>query len=46
MAEQIIALLNKISAIKGEEYVKGLVDGINLASPDTSQEIAPCNDES
>lgn len=32
MAEKVVDLLEKISAVKGEEFVEGLVAGIELAS--------------
>lgn len=41
MPEQVLNItdfLNKISAVKGEEYTKGLVDGVNLATPDPETE--------
>lgn len=34
MPEQIVDILNKIKAIKGEAYAKGLVDGVNIATRD------------
>lgn len=33
MAEKIIDLLNKISAIRGEAYVHGMMDAVNLFTP-------------
>lgn len=34
----ITDFLNKISEVKGEEYTKGLVDGVNLATPEPEKE--------
>lgn len=33
MAEKIIDLLNKIAAVRGEEYVHGMMDMVNLLTP-------------
>lgn len=32
MPEKIVDILKKIEDAKGEEYTKGLVDGVNLAT--------------
>lgn len=38
MPENIIDILSKIESVKGEEYTKGLVDGVNLATKEPNQE--------
>ena len=38
MPENIVNLISKIEAVKGQEYVKGLVDMANLLSPDEERE--------
>ena len=30
MPENIVDVLNQISAVKGQDYAKGFVDGVNL----------------
>jgi hypothetical protein len=34
MPEQIVDIINKITAAKGAEYAKGFVDGVNLTTPE------------
>ena len=34
MPEKIIDILNKIADVKGQEYAKGFVDGVNLMTPE------------
>lgn len=42
MPENIVNILDNIAAVKGEDYVKGLVDMANLLTPDNkSEEKAP-----
>ena len=42
MPENIVNILDNIAAVKGEDYVKGLVDMANLLTPDTkTEEKAP-----
>ena len=38
MPENIVNLVNKIAAVKGEAYVKGMVDMANLLAPDRDEE--------
>jgi hypothetical protein len=38
MPETIVNLVNKIAAVKGEAYVKGMVDMANLLAPDRDEE--------
>lgn len=45
MPEEIIKIMEKIEAVKGKEYVRGMVDMANLLAPDreekkTAQESA------
>ena len=34
MPENIVNLIDKIAAVKGQEYAKGLVDMANMLAPD------------
>ena len=38
MPEKIVSLIDKIAAVKGQDYAKGLVDMANLLAPDEEQE--------
>lgn len=38
MPEKIIDIIKKIESIKGEEYTKGLVDGVNLATKEPADD--------
>lgn len=38
MPEKIVSLIDKIAAVKGADYAKGLVDMANLLAPDEKQE--------
>lgn len=38
MPENIVNLIDKIAAVKGQEYVKGLVDMANILAPETAEE--------
>ena len=38
MPENIVSLIDKIAAVKGQDYAKGLVDMANLLAPDAQQE--------
>lgn len=38
MPENIVNLIDKIAAVKGQDYAKGLVDMANLLAPDAEQE--------
>lgn len=45
MPEKIVNILDSIAAVKGQEYVEGLVDMANLLAPkakgETESEIKP-----
>ena len=43
MPENIVDVLNQISAVKGQEYAKGFVDGVNLMAKD--QEEDECEEQ-
>jgi hypothetical protein len=45
MPENIVNLLGKIESVKGQEYVKGLVDMANLLAPDEEAEEAKASKE-
>lgn len=38
MPENIVNLIDKIAAVKGQDYAKGLVDMANLLAPDAEKE--------
>lgn len=37
MTDKIVDILKRIEDVKGEEYAKGLVDGVNLATKDPDE---------
>lgn len=41
MPEKIIDIIRKIESVKGEEYTKGLVDGVNLATKEHEEQERP-----
>lgn len=41
MPEKIVDIIKKIEAVKGEEYTKGLVDGVNLATREPEKQDKP-----
>ena len=45
MPENIVNLIDKIAAAKGQEYAKGLVDMANLLVPDEAPAEAKAKDE-
>lgn len=38
MPENIVDVLNQISAVKGQDYAKGFVDGVNLMAKEQEEE--------
>lgn len=38
MPENVVDLLSKIQSVKGQEYVKGLVDMANILAPERSED--------
>ena len=38
MPETVVDLISKIQAVKGQEYVKGLVDMANILAPETEDD--------
>ena len=45
MPENIVNLIDKIAAVKGQEYAKGLVDMANMLAPDEAPAEAKAEDE-
>ena len=43
MPENIVNLIDKIAAVKGQDYAKGLVDMANLLAPNEDQQATDCN---
>lgn len=41
MPENIINILDSIAAVRGQEYVEGLVDMANILAPKTNEENQP-----
>lgn len=37
MPDKIVDILKRIEDVKGEEYAKGLVDGVNLATKEPAE---------
>lgn len=45
MPENIVNLIDKIAAVKGQDYAKGLVDMANLLAPDAERDEAETDEE-
>lgn len=41
MPEKIVNILDSIAAVRGQEYVEGLVDMANILSPKANEENQP-----
>ena len=41
MPENIVNILDSIAAVRGQEYVEGLVDMANILAPKTEDESQP-----
>ena len=45
LPENIVYVLNQISAVKGQEYAKGFVDGVNLMAKEQEDQEESASEE-